>query len=80
MAAEATISSKGQITVPAEVRRRLGLRPGDKVRIEVVGEHAVLRPVAGSYTAAAAGLGAELWAAEGGAGRWLEGERDAWER
>ena len=28
---EATVTSKGQITIPAEVRRRLGLKPGDRV-------------------------------------------------
>lgn len=29
-----TMTSKGQVTVPVEIRRRLGLRPGDKVRFE----------------------------------------------
>jgi antitoxin PrlF len=28
---EATMTTKGQITVPVEVRRALGLRPGSKV-------------------------------------------------
>jgi antitoxin PrlF len=39
-----TISSKGQITVPQEVRKRLGLQPGD--RVEFVQEEArtVIRP------------------------------------
>ncbi len=27
----ATISSKGQVVIPAELRRKLGLRPGDTV-------------------------------------------------
>jgi len=27
----ATVTSKGQITIPREVRRRLGLKPGDRV-------------------------------------------------
>jgi AbrB family looped-hinge helix DNA binding protein len=32
---KSTISSKGQITVPAEVRDRLGLRTGTIVRFEI---------------------------------------------
>jgi AbrB family looped-hinge helix DNA binding protein len=30
-----TISSKGQITVPQEIRRRLGLETGDRVEFVV---------------------------------------------
>ena len=30
----ATITSKGQITVPIQIRRSLGVRPGDKLRFE----------------------------------------------
>ena len=38
-----TISSKGQITVPKEVRDRLGLRPGTVVEFEVTGAGVLLR-------------------------------------
>ena len=31
----ATVTSKGQLTLPAEVRRQRGTEPGDKVRIAV---------------------------------------------
>ncbi len=34
MATSAKITSKGQITVPSEVRRALGLRAGDRVVFE----------------------------------------------
>jgi antitoxin PrlF len=37
MKPSSTISSKGQITVPLEVRNRLGLKKGD--RVEFVMEH-----------------------------------------
>jgi AbrB family looped-hinge helix DNA binding protein len=40
-----TISSKGQVTVPVDVRRRLGLKEGDQVEFAFVEGTAVLRPV-----------------------------------
>ncbi|WP_373061033.1 AbrB/MazE/SpoVT family DNA-binding domain-containing protein [Gemmatimonas sp.] len=38
----ATVTSKGQITIPADVRRRLGLESGDRVEfVEVDGGFAI---------------------------------------
>jgi len=39
------ISSKGQITIPKEVRKLLKLKPGDRVKIEVKGDFATLKPL-----------------------------------
>jgi antitoxin PrlF len=39
-----TISSKGQITVPQEIRKRLGLAPGDRVEFVVEEDRTVIRP------------------------------------
>jgi AbrB family looped-hinge helix DNA binding protein len=39
-----TISSKGQITVPQEIRKRLGLEPGDRVEFVIEEGRTVLRP------------------------------------
>jgi AbrB family looped-hinge helix DNA binding protein len=39
-----TLSSKGQITIPAEVRKRLGLHEGDKVEFVVEGGSTTIRP------------------------------------
>lgn len=39
-----TISSKGQITVPLEIRRRLGLKEGDRVEFVVEDERTIIRP------------------------------------
>lgn len=40
----ATITSKGQITIPVEVRRSLKLEPGDTVRFEVLEGRATMVP------------------------------------
>jgi AbrB family looped-hinge helix DNA binding protein len=44
MRSDSTISSKGQITVPAEIRQRLGLKPGDRVEFVVEEGKTVMRP------------------------------------
>jgi antitoxin PrlF len=44
MAAFSTISSKGQITVPVEVRNRLGVKSGDRVEFVFEDGHTVIRP------------------------------------
>jgi AbrB family looped-hinge helix DNA binding protein len=45
MQKQATITSKGQITVPREVRRVLGVRAGDKLLFESDGKGVRVRPV-----------------------------------
>jgi AbrB family looped-hinge helix DNA binding protein len=42
---QAKITSKGQITVPREVRRILGVRPGDRLMFESDKEGMRVRPV-----------------------------------
>jgi len=44
MPPSSTISSKGQVTVPIEVRRRLGLKQGDRVEFVYEDGRTVLRP------------------------------------
>jgi AbrB family looped-hinge helix DNA binding protein len=44
MPPSSTISSKGQVTVPIEVRHRLGLREGDRVEFVFEEGRTVLRP------------------------------------
>ena len=39
-----TISSKGQVTIPQEVRLRLGLQEGDRVEFVVEGDRTLIRP------------------------------------
>lgn len=42
--AKSTISSKGQITLPLEVRKRLGLKAGDRVEFVIEEGRTTLRP------------------------------------
>jgi antitoxin PrlF len=45
MQKQAKITSKGQITVPREVRRLLGVRAGDRLLFESDGKGVRVRPV-----------------------------------
>ncbi len=42
MDVEATVTAKGQVTIPKAVRDALGLAEGDRVLFRVVDDHAVL--------------------------------------
>ncbi len=39
------VSSKGQVTLPVECRRALGVRPHDRVAIQLEEDRIVIRPV-----------------------------------
>ena len=45
MAASSVISSKGQVTVPQEIRIRLGLKEGDRVEFVLEAGNTIMRPV-----------------------------------
>lgn len=52
-----SVTSKGQVTIPKEIRRRLGIRAGSRVEFTVVGDHVELRPVRASAPASSSGFG-----------------------
>jgi AbrB family looped-hinge helix DNA binding protein len=55
------VSRKHQIAVPASVRRQLGIRPGDRLGVEVDGKRIVLKPQPRDALEALVGLAPELW-------------------
>ena len=44
----ATLTPKGQMTIPKEVRDALNLKPSEKVIIVVEGSHAIIKPLRGN--------------------------------
>lgn len=76
----AKLTSKYQITIPAEVRQRLGVKEGDYVDLVDEGNQIVLKAAQGSWVERTKGLGKELWEAEGGAEAYIRRERESWER
>lgn len=75
--ASAKLTTKHQITIPAPVRRRLGLRAGDVVYLVEEEGRIVLRSARGGWAESTAGLGADLWRSQGGAAA-IDRERDSW--
>jgi AbrB family looped-hinge helix DNA binding protein len=43
MVLSAKVSTKNQISIPSEARRRLGIEPGDRLSVEIVEDALVLR-------------------------------------
>lgn len=53
-----SVSSKGQVTIPQEVRVRMGLKEGDRVEFVIDHGQTVLRPVRGQENPFAKYVGA----------------------
>lgn len=64
-----TLTTKGQVTIPQDIRLRLGLLPGTRVVFDVVGDSVRIRK------AGTQGRGAALVAHMAGVGRRAKGPR-----
>lgn len=54
---QTTITSKGQVTIPRDVRQHFGLKQGMAVSFEIEGDHIALRPAPSPRQAVACGFG-----------------------
>jgi AbrB family looped-hinge helix DNA binding protein len=54
---QTTITSKGQVTIPRDVRQHFGLTQGMAVTFEIAGDHIALRPAPAARQPAASGFG-----------------------
>ncbi len=73
------VSSKNQIALPAEARRKLNIKSGDSLIVVVVGGHLVIMREPEEWVRYAEGLGKEIW--EGiDAQEYVNSERESWDR
>jgi AbrB family looped-hinge helix DNA binding protein len=71
------VSRKYQIAVPSEVRRKLGIRAGDTLLLDVRGQHVILIREPEDWAEALMGLHSEVW--EGvDPQEYVRRERAAW--
>lgn len=72
--ADATLSSKYQITIPREMRRALGLKAGDKLLVVVLENSMIVLKKPKSFADAVKGIGKGLYPAD-----HLKKEGESWE-
>jgi AbrB family looped-hinge helix DNA binding protein len=70
------LSSKSQITLPADYRRRLGVEPGEELLMDFQEDRIVLLKNTGSALDELRSLPAEIWA---GAADEIQRARDEWD-
>jgi len=69
------VSNRYQIAVPQQARKRLKIKGGDRLLVDVQDGMIVLLPQPQNYTQSLAGLHREIWEKSG---EYIIGERDAW--
>lgn len=71
------LSAKHQIVIPRDIRRQLGLAPGDGLLVEVRGNAILLVPRPRNYTRRLRGLHKNIWRAVDAAA-YVREERKGW--
>lgn len=77
MAETVKVSKRHQISVPSAVRKRLGIKQGDRLLVEVKGDMLILLREPRDYVDHLSGLHEEIWR-NLDVDEYLEGERTAW--
>jgi AbrB family looped-hinge helix DNA binding protein len=79
MTTTVTLSSKNQIVVPSEARKRLKIGPGHELLVLVKEDRVVLIPRPKNFVKHMSGLHQDIWK-NLGAASYLKDERDIWDR
>ena len=76
-----TVSSKNQISIPTKVLKALGLSKGSKVAVYHINDKkAIISKQPESYAESLRGLGKEVWDKLGGSEKYLQNERNSWDK
>jgi len=75
-----TLNQKSQIVISKQIRKSLGLKPGDKLAAVVDGDKIILRPKPKSPAARLRGLGKGTWGSRAKIDAYIEKLRDEWQR
>jgi len=69
------VSNRNQIALPQLARKRLKIKSGDRLLVDVQDGMIILLPIPQNYTQALSGLHREIWEKSGEYVTW---EREAW--
>ena len=72
--AEVTLSSKNQIVIPREARKRFGLKSGDKLLVVLMGDDMIVIQKPKSFEKATRGLARRKYGPD-----YLKKERESWD-
>jgi AbrB family looped-hinge helix DNA binding protein len=72
------VSSRYQVAVPQGARKKLNIRAGDRLLVDVQDGLLILLPQPDDYAVRLAGLHKEVWSGVDTT-RYLQEERDAWD-
>lgn len=75
-----TLNSKSQIVISKQIRKILGLKPGDQLAATVEGSKIVLRPKPKNPAGRLRGIGKGTWGNKTKIDAYLDKLRDEWER
>jgi AbrB family looped-hinge helix DNA binding protein len=74
-----TLSSQGQVVIPSQARKKLGLKPGSKLVLNLDAKSdtpkATLEPLPDSWTEYASGIGKGVW---GNGEQYVNQQRKDW--
>ncbi|MFZ5919557.1 MAG: AbrB/MazE/SpoVT family DNA-binding domain-containing protein [Chloroflexota bacterium] len=70
------VSKRFQIAVPQQARKRLKIKSGDRLLVDIQDGLMIVMPEPQSYTNHLAGLHREIWEKPE---EYIAGERDAWD-
>ena len=71
------VSSKYQIVIPREVRKKINLKSGDRLIIKANNEKIIIYPQPKNYAKYSLGLGKEIWQSID-ATEYIKKERETW--
>lgn len=72
------VGPKYQVVIPKELRKKLGIKPSDKVLVEEIEGVVIVIPRPKSFTNFLKGLGKEVWKGED-ATDYVRRERKSWD-